>query len=96
MFNYPLLTTLADYPLLTTPSIYQFDHIRRNLVARRIQHAVRFFLNPSTVAIPRVLRMCLRAGYLRGDRALKTRSVIHEPWRVCLTIAEVRVEQVEG
>lgn len=66
----------------------KFEHVRKVLVARRLQTCYRKFLG-NEVAVPRPVRMCMAAGYLSNNRRdknlpsvipLKLREVYFEPW----------------
>ena len=68
----------------------RYEAARRSITARRIQFAVRRFFNRSEV-VPRIVRIRLRPGYLRGvgKDSIRTRSFVNKPsWAECL-IAEV-------
>lgn len=73
-----------------------FDRVRKNLVARRLQSVVRKFLN-ADVPVPKAVRLCMPIGYLANSKkksdksmsSLKSREIVMEPWWGQSCVAEI-------
>lgn len=98
-----VLTTLEETVLLhlypTRPKNIKYMRLetcRRNVYCRKIQRAFRRF-RFRDAAVPAPMRMCMRAGYLRGEAfgassdllPVKQRRVYVEPWVASAVIAGV-------
>ena len=66
-----------------------FEVTRQKLSARKIQIFFRKFLDTNKLFLPRCMRRCMLPGYLRGERQVRFRQVIHDPYWAQSGVAEI-------
>ena len=69
--------------------VFRFEAARRSLVARRLQTFFFKFARDPSVPVPASMRLCMRAGYLRGARQVRRRNVCNEPWWAQSCVADI-------
>lgn len=80
--------SLDQFGAKGTSKAFKFEAARKNLVARKLQLAFFRFVHGDAI-VPRCLRGCIRAGYLRGSRGVRARTVVNDPWWGQCLVADI-------